>query len=202
MYAYIKGILDSVYDENIVVENNGIGYLIKCPLGISSRIGQIGDEVKVFLYQSVSQDDISLCGFATQEEKDMFLLLITVSGIGPKAALGICAQMLPDDLAFAVMNNDVAGLTKVKGLGKKGAERIILELRDKVKKAQGSGSKPTASKNISNNTPSNQTVNDAVEALMVLGYKPEVAEECVNSVYDGSMDLKTLIRNSLRAMAK
>ena len=86
MYAYIKGIIADRNDQQIVIENNGIGYLVNCPLGISAEIGGIGDEVTVWLYQSVKEDDISLYGFVSRDQKEMFLKLITVRGVGPKVA--------------------------------------------------------------------------------------------------------------------
>ncbi len=134
MYAYIKGVITERNDQQIVVENNGIGYLINCPLGISAEIGGIGDEATVYLYQSVKEDDISLYGFNSRDQKEMFLKLITVSGIGPKVAHSICAALSAEQIAAAVMSNNVTVLTGVKGLGKKTAERIILELKDKKHK--------------------------------------------------------------------
>ena len=137
MYAYIKGMLADRNDQQIVIENNGIGYLINCPLGISAEIGGLGDEVKVYLYQSVKEDDISLYGFNSRDQKEMFLKLITVSGIGPKVAHSICASLSAEQIAAAVMSSNIALLTSVKGLGKKTAERIILELKDKLKDQLG-----------------------------------------------------------------
>ena len=117
MYAYIKGVITDRNDQQIVIENNGIGYLINCPLGISAEIGGIGDEVTVYLYQSVKEDDISLYGFNSRDQKEMFLKLITVSGIGPKVAHSICASLSAEQIAAAVMSNNISVLTGVKGLG-------------------------------------------------------------------------------------
>ena len=129
MYAYIKGVIAERNDQQIVVENNGIGYLINCPLGISAEIGGIGDNVTVYLYQSVKEDDISLYGFNSRDQKEMFLKLITVSGIGPKVAHTICASLSAEQIAAAVMSGNVTLLSSVKGLGKKTAEKIIDALR-------------------------------------------------------------------------
>lgn len=204
MYSYIKGELVKRTDDYVVVDNNGIGYEILCPAALSLNLGDIGSQVTCWIYQSVREDDISLYGFASPEEKDMFLLLITVSGIGPKVAHSICSQMDPGTLAMTVINGDVKALTSVKGLGKKGAERIILEISDKLKKS-GAAASSTVSKLT---VPSggrvivNNDVADAVEALMVLGYKEADAQEAVNSVYEDGIDLQELIRRSLRALAK
>ncbi len=204
MYAYIKGTLVKRNDDDIIVENNGIGYLILCPVSISARLGAVGDEITVYLYQSVREDDISLYGLASPEEKDMFLLLITVSGIGPKVAQTICSQIEPDRLALAVMGGDVKVLTSVKGLGKKGAERIILELKDKLKGVDLSGNKDLgvslpAADSVGY---SGGTAGDAVEALIVLGYKQADAASAVSSCYEEGISVQELIRRSLKSLAR
>lgn len=204
MYAYIKGTLVKRNDDDIIVENNGIGYLILCPVSISARLGAVGDEITVYLYQSVREDDISLYGLASPEEKDMFMLLITVSGIGPKVAQSICSQIEPDRLALAVMGGDVKVLTSVKGLGKKGAERIILELKDKLKGVDLSGNKDLgvclpAADSVGY---SGGTAGDAVEALIVLGYKQADAASAVSSCYEEGISVQELIRRSLKSLAR
>ena len=206
MYSYIKGELVKITDDLIVVENGGIGYEIICPFALSSKLGHIGTDVCVWLYQSVREDDISLYGFSEPEQKDMFLLLITVSGIGPKVAHSICSQLTPDKFALAVMGSDVKALTGVKGLGKKGAERIVLELKDKLKNlgnasdglsaAAASGDGAVAS------PAAGSLAADAVEALMVLGYKQADAANAVSSVYEEGIDLQSLIRASLKTLAR
>lgn len=204
IYSYIKGTLTDKSEETIVVDNNGIGYEIICPYSISDTLGHIDDEVKVWIYQSVREDDVSLYGFSTIQMKDMFLSLIQVSGIGPKVAHSICSQVEPDRFALAVIGGDVSFLTSVKGLGKKGAERIILELKDKLKKSGvGAGSsKSTGKVAVSAPAAEGSVVSDAVEALVVLGYKEQVAAEAVNNSYEDGIDLQTLIRNSLKSLAR
>ena len=201
MYSYIKGTLVKRTDELIVVENNGIGYEIICPFLMSSELGSCGEDVIIYLYQSVKEDDISLFGFTSQEQKDMFLLLITVSSVGPKSAMSVCSQIKPDKLALAVMNGDVKELTNVKGLGKKTAERIILELRDKLKKT-ASGSKASAASVITSNPEDAGVFEDAVNALMVLGYKEEDSRQAVSSSYTEGISLQELIKNSLKKMVR
>lgn len=199
MYAYIKGIIADRNDQQIVIENNGIGYLINCPLGISAEIGGPGDSVTVYLYQSVKEDDISLYGFSSRDQKEMFLKLITVSGIGPKVAHSICASLSAEQIAAAVMSNNVALLTGVKGLGKKTAERIILELKDKLKSQLGSSASisvaPVAA--VSGKADSG-VMQDAVGALVVLGYKDQEAADAVASAYEEGIGLEDLIRKSLK----
>ena len=209
MYSYIKGTLVKTAEEYIVVENNDIGYEIICPYEISSKLGSIGDKIQVWLYQSVREDDISLYGLATPEQKDMFLLLITVSGIGPKVAHTICSQIDPDRLAIAVMGSDVKLLTTVKGLGKKGAERIILELKDKLK-ASGFSSSGNDIIGIADKggngsgtvSSTNSVASDAVEALIVLGYRESDAAMAVSASYEDDIALQDLIRRSLKMLTK
>ena len=102
MYAYIKGKIISRNDTQLVIDNNGIGYLINCPFAISSTLGANGDEATVYVYQSVREDDIALFGFASADQKDIFLKLITVSGIGPKVAHNICSALTPEQIALAI----------------------------------------------------------------------------------------------------
>ena len=200
MYAYIKGTIAGRNEAELIVDNNGVGYLINCPLSISAPLGGIGDEVKVFVYQGVKEDDISLYGFAAQEQKDMFLKLITVSGIGPKVAHSICACLEPEQFAAAVMSNNVAVLTGVKGLGKKTAERIILELKDKLK-AQTGKSAGTTKLAVSAGAVSaadGSVMSDAVGALLMLGFKEQEATESVASAYTEGIGLEELIKKALK----
>ena len=133
MYAYIKGTFVSARGDNIVIENNGIGYKIYMPLMLQGRIGHIGDEVCVYTYHYVREDLIALYGFPEPEDQDMFELLLTVSGVGPKSAIGVVEVLRPSELAVAVLQGDIKKICSVKGLGKKSAERIVLELKDKLK---------------------------------------------------------------------
>ncbi len=203
MYSYIKGELVKITDDMVVVDNNGIGYEIICPFALSSKLGHIGTNVCVWIYQSVREDDISLYGFSEPEQKDMFLLLITVSGIGPKVAHSICSQLTPDKFALAVMGSDVKALTGVKGLGKKGAERIVLELKDKLKDVNANNPSIVISSDDSTDTViSSSVAADAVEALMVLGYKQADAANAVSSVYSEDLDLQAVIRKALKSLAR
>ena len=204
MYAYIKGIVADRNDQQIVIENNGIGYLINCPLGISAEIGGLGEEVTVYLYQSVKEDDISLSGFNSRDQKEMFLKLITVSGIGPKVAHTICASLSAEQIAAAVMSNNVALLTGVKGLGKKTAERIILELKDKLKAQLGASASvsvtPVAVAAAGGGGDAG-VMQDAVGALVVLGYKDQEAADAVAAAYEDGIGLEDLIRKALKLAA-
>lgn len=205
IYSYIAGTLTDKSDETVVVDNNGIGYEIICPYSISDALGSLNDEVKIYIYQSVREDDITLYGFSTMQMKEMFLSLIQVSGIGPKVAHSICSQVEPDRFALAVIGGDISFLTSVKGLGKKGAERIVLELKDKLNK---SGAASAAKKAVSipvkagDKAPESSVISDAVEALVVLGYKEQVAAESVSGAYEDGITLQDLIKKALKGLAR
>lgn len=203
MYAYIKGKITDRDDQTIVIENNGIGYLINCPIGISAGFGGFGEEVTVWLYQSVREDDISLYGFSSRDQKEMFLKLITVSGIGPKVALTICASLSAEQIAAAVMSGNTALLTGVKGLGKKTAERIILELKDKLKSQLGNASQASISQVpvTAAGSVNPGIMQDAAGALVVLGYKEQEAAEAVASAFEEGIGLEDLIRKALKIAA-
>lgn len=197
MYAFIKGTIESRNDTQIVIDNNGIGYLINCPIMISASLGKIGDEAKVYVYQSVREDDISLYGFADNAQRDIFLKLLTVSGIGPKVAHSICSAITPEQIAVAVMSGDIKLLTSVKGLGKKTAERIVLELKDKLKQQQKEmGISVPVSK--ASDPVFTSVMSDAVGALLVLGYKEHEADEAVSSAYEEGITLEELIKKALK----
>ena len=203
MYAYIKGKIISRNDTQLVIDNNGIGYLINCPFAISSTLGANSDETTVYVYQSVREDDISLFGFASADQKDIFLKLITVSGIGPKVAHNICSALTPEQIALAVMGNNVSILSSVKGLGKKSAEKIIVELRDKLK-GQTKGSSvaasiiPAASSGAAPASAMGSVADDAIGALMVLDYREQEAAEAVAAAYEEGITLEALIKKALK----
>ena len=202
MYAYIKGELVIREESYIVVDNNGIGYLILMPFLMSAKLGSIHDVITCYVYHSVKEDGISLYGFTSREEKDMFLMLITVSGIGPKVGQSICCYLTPEQLASAVISNDAKTIASVKGLGKKTAERVILELRDKLKaQAKASGASISSSGSGVVFDPSKSSVsNDAMGALVMLGYKEQDAEDAVASCYEDGIDLQDLIKKSLKVI--
>lgn len=205
IYSYIKGTLTDKGEENIVVDNNGIGYEMICPYSISDDLGSLDDEVKVYIYQSVREDDVTLYGFSTPQMKDMFLSLIQVSGIGPKVAHSICSQVEPDRFAMAVIGGDINFLTSVKGLGKKGAERIVLELKDKLKKSGAASAVKqvvSAPGKSGSAAPEGGVISDAVEALVVLGYKEQVAAESVSLAYEDGINLQDLIKKALKGLAR
>lgn len=201
MFAYIKGNLSYKHNEYVVVEANGVGYKIITALSTIETIGTVGSEVKVFTHLYVREDIMNLYGFITQEELGMFELLLTVSGIGPKAAISLISSVNPSKFGLAVITDDIKTLTKAQGVGNKVAQRIILELKDKIKKEQlASGSITKEDINVVNRD--NSRASEAISALMVLGYTPLEASKAVSAVYSEDMDLESVIKSALRGLVR
>ena len=203
MYAYIKGELVAREENYIVVENNGIGYLILIPFLMSAEMGHIGESVTCYVYHSVKEDGISLYGFTSKEQKDMFLMLITVSGIGPKVGQNVCCYLTPEQLTTAVISNDVATISSAKGLGKKTAERITLELRDKIKATEDDMLRSSFAVTLDDLTGEASSARDeAVAALVALGYNSSDAMKAVRKVLaendSASGDTEMLLKLALK----
>ncbi|NLD47617.1 MAG: Holliday junction branch migration protein RuvA [Clostridiaceae bacterium] len=199
MFAYISGKLDYKHNEYIVVEANGIGYKINTALSTVQNAGSQGDDIKVYTHLHVREDVMSLFGFLSKEELGMFELLIGVSGVGPKAAVSIISSLSPSKFSLAVITDDIKTLTKAQGIGNKMAQRIILELKDKIKKEQLVSIDTGISKNVSVDEEGSR-ISEAVSALMVLGYNPLEANKAVSSVYSEGMDLEVIIKNALKSL--
>ncbi len=203
MYAYIKGTIVSKKEEYIILESGGIGYRIFCHIPMQDRFGSLGETACVYTYLYVREDTFALYGFPTQEEKDMFVMLLLVSGIGPKVAIAMVAQIMPSQFALAVITGDVKGLMQVKGVGKKGAERLILELKDKLKGfAFHVGSTETDDMHMGGDGSETQLIAEAISAMVVLGYSLPEAKKAIDTVYKEDMPIEELIRLSLRALVR
>jgi len=199
MVAYIKGIIGSKNENSLVIETNGIGYKIYTSLSTIEKTGQEGSEIMLYTHLYVREDNMSLYGFISKEELGMFELLISVSGVGPKAAISIISGMSPSKFGLAVITDDVKTLVRAHGVGAKTAQRIILELRDKISKDKENfiqkGENPVQA-----SSGDNTRVSEAISALMVLGYTALEASRAVSSVYSDALDLETIIRDSLKKM--
>ncbi|MFG6335508.1 MAG: Holliday junction branch migration protein RuvA [Lachnospiraceae bacterium] len=205
MYAYIKGILEEITEDAVVVEAGGIGYNIKVSASTADLLPGIGSEVKVYTYTLVREDAFSLYGFLTRDDLDIFKKLITVSGIGPKGGLAILSVMSADALRFAVMAGDAKAIAKAPGVGAKTAERVILDLRDKISLEDtlhgmggdlGSGQAADAS-----GTADNLMKREAIEALVALGYSASDATAAVKKVEAGAeATSETILKQALKYM--
>lgn len=194
MFAYIKGSLEMKSSGYIVIDINGLGYKIFMSQNNIDTIGELHDIIKVFTYVKVREDDISIFGFKTQEELKMFELLISVSGVGAKSALVMLSCIEPSDFAIAVISNDVKVLTKVPGIGNKSAQRIILELKDKLKEEQLEEKLKDSSKKTKDNS---ENINEAISGLMVLGYSKKDIEKAFEHLDIDNLSIEDLIKKGL-----
>lgn len=194
MISYIIGDVREINKESFVIENNNMGYLIKSSLSTLTLV-ELNNEYKIYTSLQVREDDMSLYGFYSKDELDMFLLLTSVSSIGPKNAIGILSSLGVEDIKLAIVNNDIDTLTKAKGIGKKTASRIILELMDKVK-LMPSVDKET----IKSSTPINEDMDVAKEALENLGYAQNDIERVLLELKDSDLSLENIVKESLKRL--
>lgn len=199
MFAYIKGTLEIKGNDYVVIDVNGVGYKIFAPLSTIERLGEIGSTVKVHTHYYVREDNISLYGFYSLEELRMFELLIGVSGVGAKSANAILANITPSRFALAVITNDIKELTKLPGIGAKSAQRIILELKDKLK-SEEAVAESDFELQIASSKDSNSS--EAVAALQVLGYPVKEATKAVSSVNAEGLSVEDIIKKALLYFTK
>jgi len=198
MFDYLSGSVAALSQNMCVIDTHGIGW----SLFISSKCaGHLSEkkEAKVYTYLNVGSSDratMELFGFANQREREFFLLLIGISGIGPKAAISILSALDPEELAMCVLSGDAKAITAAQGIGMKGAQKIILELKDKIAKTTASA--PVVSGVAA--SASSSMCSEAISALVVLGYQPQTAASVVRSVSDRANDLQDLIRLALKSM--
>ncbi len=201
MYAYIKGKLEARGNDYIILETGGIGYKIATSLATLEAAGQPGREFKVFTYLHVREDVMSLFGFATHEELSTFELLLTVSGVGPKVALSLLSSISPSKFGLAVITDDIKTLTRAPGIGNKMAQRIVLELKDKIKKEQ-LALNTGADMDMPAAAQEGSKLSEAVSALMVLGYSHVEASKAVAAAFSEELDLESSIRNALKGLVR
>lgn len=202
MLAYVKGTLEIKTKGYIVVETNGIGYKIFMPESTIEKLGTIGEQVKIFTFMRVREDDVSLYGFLTNEELRMFELLLSVSGIGAKGALTILSNITPSQFALAVIANDVGMLKKLPGIGPKTAQRTILELKDKLKKEQELAVTTEEENSFQEAILEDEKVSEAVSALQVLGYSKKEITEALTTIDMKSLSVEEIIRKGLSVLGR
>lgn len=201
MYAYFKGTVEEIMEDQIVLECNQIGYNIFVPSSVFSYIKGIGAEIKLYTYTSVREDAFMLFGFATREDLRLFKQLITVNGIGPKGALAILSTFTADTLRFAIMAGDVKTISKAPGIGKKTAERVILDLKDKVASVDEILSGGAANAPVLLNA-QNEQRQDALDALVALGYSASDAMRALNQIeISEDMDSGLILKQALKIIS-
>lgn len=198
MYAYIEGIVAEKGGNELVIEAGGVGYSLQCSVNTLAAAPPKGDSMKCHTYLSVREDAMELFGFATKAEKAMFLRLCSVSGIGPRTALGVLGSMPLTDLNLAIVMGDTTALSRAPGIGKKTAQRIALELKDKVSEEDFAQS---AAMPVSGEMPKESGISEAMQALQALGYTAVEATKALQAVRGQTDKPDELIKLALRAMA-
>ena len=201
MIAYIKGIVTHRLMEAVYVNVHDVGYRVYVPSSVQSQL-QVGEETCLYTYTNVREDAIQLYGFLTIEDYELFLMLISVSGVGPKLGLGILSAISPDQFVGLIISGDTKGLQKLPGIGKKSAERLVLELKDKIESLGIAGTfTPGGTISALVKAPVGVT-EEVVEALMALGYSAQEVQPVVQDVYDGTQEVPELLKQVLAALGK
>lgn len=194
MISYLKGNIIQKFPHQITLDVGGVGYCVLIPLSTYFKLGEVNEPAELFIYTHLTDNSLSLYGFSTNEERDIFMKLISISGIGPKISLNILSGIETSDLEEAIKRNDVTRLTLIPGIGKKTALRIVLELQEKMEKKE----KLLA-------TPASQEKEDIISALMNLGFRRKEVERVVDETiktYNIEAGLEKLLRESLRKLSR
>lgn len=203
MISYIKGEIVYNDSDSLIVENNGIGYKVIVPAFSAQKLCSQKGQVTVYTYMSVREDGITLFGFSSVEERSLYEKLISVSGIGPKAAVSILGVLTPSQLITAIVSADSAAIARAPGIGKKTAQRVILDLKDKIGNDDvadifdGNGGEA-----VSETAAAGDDRSEAVEALVALGYSRSEAVKAVSRVYNEGMDVQKILSASLRELSR
>lgn len=196
MIGYLKGIVTHLFREHCFIDVHGVGYRVFVPASTMEKL-TIGKETTVFTYMNVREDAILLYGFATQDEYDLFMLLISVNGVGPKVALGVLSAVNPDGFRLAVHQKNIKVLTKMPGIGKKTAERIVLELQDKIGPVDDGAVADIA---VPSTAASKGMMSEAVDALVGLGYSEQEILPVVEEKAGICQNVEQLIKEVLKAL--
>ena len=202
MIAFVTGIVVDIEENKLIIEQNGIGIQIFVPSNVTDRVS-IGESIKIHTYMSVKEDDISLYGFLSKDDLKMYRLLLSVNGVGPKAAMGVLSALTADELRFAVLSDDAVSISKAPSIGKKTAQKMILELKDKLSLEEAFEQK-IAKHNSGDVTVSvihNDAVSEAIEALVALGYSSSESMRAVKQI-EGSQDMtvEQILKASLKCL--
>ena len=199
MYAYIKGNLEEKMTGYVVIDVGGIGYKIYMSRASIEKIGELNTKVKVYTHYHVREDNISLYGFLTNEELKMFELLLSVSGIGAKIALAMLSEITPSKFTLAVITGDVSALKKIPGIGAKSAQRIILELKDKLKTEVAIVEEETE---VADAVQQDESIQEAIAALQMLGYNRKEIDAVFAKIQVKELKVEDIIRQALAKLAR
>lgn len=199
MIGFVRGIVEEIEDGSLIIDRNGIGFQVFVPGGVLGEQYRIGEEVKVYTYLHVKEDVMQLYGFLTKDDLSVFKLLLNVNGIGPKAALGVLSGITADELRFAVLSDDAATLSKAPGIGKKTAQKMILELKDKFSLEDAFEQKLSNVQERNLGDADQDVAKEAVQALVALGYSNTEALQAVRKVeMQGDMDTESVLKAALK----
>ncbi len=198
MYAHFKGKLDRKLSDRIILDVNNVGYEIYMPESEIIEINDFENIIKIYTYLQVREDDMKLFGFLSDKTLEFFKKLISVNGVGPKVALGIISKIDPSDMCIAIATENILTLKSIPGIGPKMAQKIILELKDKVLKDEISDIKEKQSKVISKNP----NLDEAITALQVLGYTEKSIKEIINNIDVKNDKVEDIIRKVLKEMQR
>ncbi len=201
MISYIRGELVAVEEEKVIVDVNGVGFGIFMPGQAMNQLPALGKEMKLHTYMNVREDAIQLFGFLTRDDLQIFKLVIGVSGIGPKGGLSILSHLSPDELRFAVMSHDVKAISGAPGIGKKTAEKLIIELKDKLRIEDVLERNADVSKSAASSSAANQVQAEAIQALVALGYGSTEAASAVRKVeVTEALTVEDVLKQALKYM--
>lgn len=202
MIAHLTGTILAKLPNGVVIDVGGVGYEVVIPVSTFYELGEVGALVSLRVHTHVREDAIQLFGFRTGREKDLFLRLTSVSGIGPKLAITFLSGIIPDDLIAAIRSNDLARLTSIPGVGRKTAERVVIELRDKIGQLALPGEDEVAT--VAAVASIDATRDDVVSALVSLGYQKAQAEKVVARVLEQETDrsIEHVLRQALKLLSK
>jgi Holliday junction DNA helicase RuvA len=192
MYEYLSGRVDYISEDYIVIDISGVGYRVFTSRNTIKNL-KIGETAKIFTHLIVKEDDLVLYGFSTRDELGMFKLLLSVSGVGPKAGASLLNQYKSSEIAASIISRDISKLTKAQGIGKKIAERIILELKDKIDTESAIGGMDTFD--------GGDEISQVIEALVSLGYNYSIASSAVIGLKDTSKPIDILIKDALKQLS-
>ncbi len=202
MIAYLSGKLLEKQANTAIVDVGGVGYEVSIPLSTFYELGEVGSDVSLRIYTHVREDAIQLFGFKTNRERELYLRLLSVQGIGAKSGITMLSGMSADEIIMAIRTDDLARLTSIPGVGRKTAERLVIELRDKVGELATGGDLPLDAS--PSTRPADAVFEDALSALVNLGYQRNAAEKAVKqAAQEGTeMSVQKLLRRALQVLAK
>lgn len=195
MISFVKGFIVDISENFVIIDNNGIGYGINVSTTTLGKLS-LNTEAKLFTYMVVREDDLSLYGFTSKEELKMFNQLLTVSGVGPKGALSLLSSLTPSQLALSIITEDIKSLSSGQGIGKKTAQRIALELKDKISNEQAVENGSVLNSIVSDNS----AKSDAIEGLLALGFTKNEVTQAINAIYTADLTSSQLISKALKVL--